>query len=100
MVSNINNVEQSIFQPQSYKRQGSSKDVFEPVNSFADEDEAIISSQAKLLNELDKFNSGGDNIVDLAIANVTSKFTVEAEVNVIQTEKEMMDCILDIGKPT
>lgn len=98
MVLGINNIEQNIFQMPFSQPQTSSKATFEPLNSFADEDEAIISAEAKLLNELNKFNSGEDNFVDLALANVTSKFTVSAEVNVIQTKKDMMDSILEIGK--
>lgn len=98
MVSNINNIQQSNFQPEMFQRQSLAKDKLEPLNSFTEEDQAIISSQAKLLSELDKFNSGGDNLVDLALANIMSKITIEAEVNVIQTKKDMMNDILDIGK--
>lgn len=98
MVSNINNINQSIFQTQLSQPQLSTQDKSEPINSFADEDEAIISSEAKLQNELDKFNSGGDNAVDLAVASVVAKTTVSAEVNVINTKKDMIDNILDIGK--
>lgn len=98
MVSDINNIQQSSFQPQIFQQQSLAKDKLEPLNSFTEEDQAIISSQAKLLNELDKFNSGGGNLTDLALANIMSKITVEAEVNIIQTKKEMMDDILDIGK--
>ena len=98
MISGVNNIEQTTFQPQLSQPQTSSKEAFEPMNSFADEDQAIISAQAKLLNELDKFNAGGDNIVELAAASVIAKTTTEAEVNVINAKKHMMDDILDIGK--
>lgn len=100
MISDINNnnIEQSFFHPQFPQRQVSTKDMHESLNSFADEDEAIISSEASLLNELEKFNSGADNLVDLMGASMTSKFTVSAEVNVINAKKDMMDSILDIGK--
>jgi hypothetical protein len=67
-------------------------------NSFEVEDNAIISAQAKLLNELDKFNSGEGDAVDLAITGITSKHQVEAMVQVINTKKDMMDTILEIGK--
>lgn len=67
-------------------------------NSFEVEDKAIISAQAKLLNELDKFNSGQGDAVELAITNVTSQNQVEAMVRVINTKKDMMDTILQIGK--
>jgi len=104
MVSGINNIVQSVFQPQ-ISSQGQLSTVntadstsYEPLNSFADEDTAIISSQAKLLNELDKFNSGGDNDVDLAVAGVLAKNTVSAEVNVINTKKDMIDTVLNMAK--
>lgn len=98
MISGINNINQSLFQPQVFQRKASEIYTQESLNPFGDEDEAIISSQAKLLNELDKFNSGADNLVDLMGACVMSKITVEAEVNVIQAKKDMLDCILDMGK--
>lgn len=100
MVSTINSLEKSIFQPEIYQRQFSTtkETDSEPKGLFTDEDEAIISSQAKLYNELEKFNSGGDNFVELAEANVMAKITTQAEVNVINTKKEMMDAILNIGE--
>lgn len=67
-------------------------------NSFEVEDKAIISAQAKLLNELDKFNSGQGDAVDLAITNITSQNQVESMVRVINTKKDMMDTILKIGE--
>lgn len=98
MVSSINNIEKSSFQLPFSKRDLSTIYTLEPLNSFASEDEAIISSEAKLLNELDKFNSGADNDVDLALANVMAEFTVDAEVNVVQAKKDMIESILEIGK--
>lgn len=95
-VNNTNNIQQSTFQPQIIQNQQSTTDNFESLNSFADEDKAIISSQAKLQYELEKFNSGADNLVELAAANVMAKFTVNAEVNIINTKKSMMDAILEI----
>lgn len=96
MISSINNIQQSVFQPQSYPRQDI-KSTFEPLNSFADEDTAIISSEAKLQYELEKFNAGGSNDVDLAVANVVTKNTVSAEINVVQTKKDMIDVLLNMG---
>lgn len=98
MISDINNIQQSNFQPQLYQSQAYKSDAGDPLNSFADEDQAIISSEAKLLNELDKFNSGTGDLVNLAATSVMSKFTIEAEVNVINMKKDMIDAILDIGK--
>lgn len=99
MISNINTVYQVGFQSQSYTpKQSLDNENYEPPSSFVEEDQAIISAQAKLLNELDKFNSGAGNDVELAIANVMAKFTTEAEVNVINTKKEMMDAVLKIGE--
>lgn len=101
MVSGINNIEQGVFQPQLSQRQVSKADVPVPstnFNSFGDEDQAIISAEAMLQNELEKFNSGGDNAVELAVAEVLTKTIVAANVNVINTKKEMFDTILEIGK--
>lgn len=101
MVSNINdvfNLDQSTFQPQISQRKESVPNFFGPLNSFSEEDEAIISSEAKLQYELEKFNSGGDNFVELMGASVMAKTTVETEVSVINTKKDMMDEILKIGE--
>lgn len=97
--SRLNNLEQSIFQPEvRSQNSGSTKATHDSQFSFDDEDQAIISAQAKLQNELDKFNSGGDNIVDLVTASVMARFTTSAEVNVINIEKDMFDTILSIGE--
>ncbi len=98
MISNINNIEPSSFQPELSPRPLPTTYTPAPLNSFDDEDTAIISSQAKLLNELDKFNAGSGNPVDLAVASVMAKTTVSAEVDVIKVKKDMIDDILDIGK--
>ncbi len=98
MVLGINNIEQSIFQPQIFPRQLSTIDAPESLTSFDVEDNAIISSQAKMLNELDKFNTGEGNAVNLAVSSVMSKITVSAEANVIQAKINMIDDILDMGK--
>lgn len=97
-ISNINNIGQIGFQPQAYQRQTSKVDELEPLTSFDDEDQAIISSQAMLLNELDKFNSGTGDAVNLAIASVMAKFTVQAEVNVIKAKEDMFDAILNMAQ--
>lgn len=96
--SNINNIGQSLFQPQISQGQTSTADTQEPPNSFEIEDKAIISSQANLLNELDKFNSGQGDAVNLALAGVMAKITTQAEVNVINTKKDMLDSVLEMGK--
>lgn len=98
MIPGINNIEQSTFEPQLSKRPAPTTETTEPLNSFADEDEAIISSEAKLQNELEKFNSGKGDPLDLSVASVMAKTTVSAEVNVINTKKDMMDEILNLGK--
>lgn len=97
MISGINKVEQSSLQPEISQRQSTPSNKFEPIDSFYQEDEAIISSEAKLQYELEKFNSGAANAVDLALANVTAKTTVNAEVNVIQTKKNMLDVLLGMA---
>lgn len=102
MVSGINNIQPSSFQPQISPSQisvdPSATKSFEPLNSFADEDEAIISSEAKLLSELDKFNSGKGDAVNLAVTGEMTKFTVGAEVDVVNAKKDMIDSVLEMGK--
>lgn len=103
MVSGVSNVGQNIFEPQIappqiLQPQSSITDAPESSTSFYAEDNAIISSQAKMLYELDKFNAGNDNLLDLAVSCVVAKYTASAEVNVINTKKEMMDDILKIGE--
>lgn len=98
MISGINNIQQGLFEPQSYQPQLSSVDAPEPSTSFDIEDQAIISSQARLQNELEKFNSGEGDLVNLALTSVMTKYTVSAEVNVINAKKDMFDEILEMGK--
>jgi hypothetical protein len=95
MISNINNIEQNIFKTQISQWRVATSLIRASLNNFDIEDQAIISSQAELLNELDKFNSGEDNIVDLALASVMTEITVSAEVNVINTKNDMFKTILD-----
>lgn len=98
MVSEINNIKQSSFQPEFSKRQAPVNNEFEPLNSFADEDQAIISAQANMLNELEKFNAGEGDALDLVLASEMAKITVEAQVNVINAKTDMMDEILKLGE--
>lgn len=64
--------------------------------NFDIEDRAIISSQAKILNELEKLNAGEGNEVDLALASVMGRVQVEAAATVIKTKDEMMDSVMEI----
>lgn len=98
MISGINNIRQSEFSPQNSQRQSSSADLPEASSFFEIEDKAIISSQAMLQNELEKFNAGEGDPLDLAMASVIAQVTVSAEVNVINAKKNMMDDIMEIGK--
>lgn len=61
---------------------------------FSDEDQAIVSAEAKMLNELDKFNAGEGNDIELAITTVLSKEQVDAAVAVIKTKNETMDSLM------
>lgn len=97
MVSGINNIEQSNFQPQFSPRQSTTGYTPSSINSFDAEDEAIISAEAKMQYELEKFNAGGDNLVDLALSEVMAKITTSAEVNAINAKKDIMDDILEMG---
>lgn len=96
MVSGVNNIEQGFFQPQISNRQKTSLDAPASITSFDAEDEAIISAEAKLLSETEKFNSGEGNLVDLAVACVVTKNTVLAQLNVIQTKKDIIDDLLEM----
>jgi len=93
MISEIGNITKLDYAAQTVK---SNADIRRPLTSFDVEDQAIISAQAKLLNELEKFNSGEGDIVNLAVQSAISELTVTANANVINTKKEMMDTILDI----
>jgi len=96
MVSGINSIQSSVFQPQISQRQTAVTDTYEPLTSFDIEDEAIISSQANMLNELDKFNAGDGNLVNLAVASVMAEITAKAEATVIQAKMDMFDAIVDM----
>jgi len=98
MVSSVNSTGSIFVSPYTTGNNASQKAPNTSLNSFDKEDQAIISAEAKMLNELDKFNSGNGDAVDLAITNITSKNQIEAEVNVINTKKEMMDKVLEIGE--
>jgi len=98
MVSGINNIEQSLFQPQLSPPRVSTSGSSASMNNFDAEDEAIISSEAKMQYELEKFNAGCDNLVELMTSSVIAKTTVSAEVNVINAKKDMMDEILKMGE--
>lgn len=92
--SSVNNIQQGFFEPQNLQRQTAKSEAYSLSDSFIEEDQAIISAEAMLQNELEKFNSGGDNFVELAAACVLSKITVEANVNVINAKKDAMDAVL------
>lgn len=98
MISDVNSVVRAQFDPKVYQQQDVVKTHFEPLNSFADEDEAIISAEAAMMNELEKFNAGGDNLLELVGATVNAKITTQAEARVVDTKKEMMDTILNMGE--
>lgn len=95
MILSINNLN-GIFQPQIFQ-QNSPKDAPSQLGNFEEEDQAIISAEANMQYELEKFNSGADNLVELALSNVMARITTGAEVNAINVEKDMMDEVLKIG---
>ena len=95
-ISGINGVNPVNYQTQANNNQVSNTNTSD--DNFDIEDNAIISAQAKLLNEFDKYNSGQGNEVDLAVTRVTSENQVKAMVNVINTKKDMMDSILKLGE--
>ena len=98
MISDINKVGQSSFVPEISQKQAPSKEHFESLSSFDEEDQAIISAEAQMQYELEKFNSGGDNLLQLVGASVNAKFTAQAEARVVDTKKEMLNTILDMGE--
>lgn len=95
--SDIKSIQQNFFQPQIYQGKWQNPEVQEPLNSIDIEDKAIVSSEANLMNELDKFNSGQGDAVKLALAGEMAKTITQAEVNVINAKKHMFDTILDMG---
>jgi len=98
MVSGIGNIGQSVLLPQLSQRQSPEGGV--PLSSrfFDIEDDAIISSEAKMLNELEKFNAGTGDALNLAVACVEAKIAVGAQVNVINAKVDMLDEILEMGR--
>jgi hypothetical protein len=66
------------------------------LNNFDIEDESIISAQARILNELEKYNSGEGNELDLALTCKMGELQVEATINVIKTKNEMLDAVMDM----
>ena len=99
MVSGIDSVNGSNYSPQIKFNNSTNTSVLSgSLDNFDNEDHAIISAQAKLLNEMEKYNSGQGNEVDLAVIRIKSETQVKAEVNLINTKKEMLDSILQICK--
>lgn len=98
MISDINKVSQSSFQPEISQRYAPSKEHFESAGSFDEEDQAIISAEAQMQYELEKFNSGGDNLLELIGATVNAKHTAQVEARVVDTKKSMLDTILGMGE--
>lgn len=98
MISDINKVGQSSFVPEISPKHAPPKESSDSLTSFDEEDEAIISAEAKMQYELEKFNSGGDNLLQLVGASVNAKFTTQAEARVVDTKKQMMDTILNMGE--
>ncbi len=90
MIENVNGV-QRIYPSGCFNRPSRGN-----LNNFDVEDKAIISSQAKMLNELEKYNAGESNEINLAITTVTGRTQIEAAVNVINAKKEMMDTVMKI----
>ncbi|OGI03500.1 MAG: hypothetical protein A2Y25_10935 [Candidatus Melainabacteria bacterium GWF2_37_15] len=84
---------QHIYSPQY---SASSRPAVNSLLNFDTEDQAIISAQAKILNELDRFNAGEGNEIELALATITGEIQVKAAVHVIKTKNEMMDSIMKI----
>jgi len=97
MVSGINNIGQISYPTPLAQRQLSTTATPAGATSFDNEDEAIISSEAKLLNELDKFNSGNGDAVNLAVASVVAKTSVAAEATVFKAKNDMIDEVLKMG---
>ena len=63
--------------------------------NFDKEDQAIISSEAKMLNALDQYNSGEGSEIDLALTNVMAKHQVGASIQVIKSKNEMVDSLME-----
>lgn len=96
MVSGIENVGSNFF-AQSIGKAIPTK-LNAPLHDFNTEDQAIISAEAKMLYELDKFNSGSGNEVDLALSCVMAEHQTGAAVKVVNTKTEMLDTVLKLGE--
>ena len=94
MIENISASQQIYYTP--YVNNSSQSFTGSSLTNFDVEDRAIISAQAKMLNELDKFNAGEGNEIDLALATVTGRIQIEAAVNIIKTKEEMMDTLFEM----
>lgn len=83
--------------PQIYNCQYNNSSVApKSLMNFDIEDESIISAQAKILNELEKYNSGDGSELELAMACKLGELQVDAAATVIKTKDEMMDAIMEI----
>lgn len=98
MISDINKVGQGVFPTEVSPKQAPLKEHFDSSISFDEEDEAIISAEAKMQYELEKFNAGDDNLLELIGASVNAKFTAQAEARMVDTKKQMLDTILGMGE--
>ena len=56
---------------------------------------AIISAEAKMLNALEKYNSGQSGEAELMVANKTAQVEVEANAKVIETQNEIHDTLME-----
>ena len=96
MVSSVNNIAQAYFQPVNFQKQSNIQQSTSTINSFDIEDNAIISSEAKMLNELEKYNYGNGNELNLVLSSVNAKNTVKLEARVIKSKTEMIDTIINM----
>lgn len=99
MFSGIENLNSTVVYAQSYsvKNQGAKPEQKSgSLYSFEEEDKAIISAQAKLLNEIEKYNSGESDEIKLALTSIESKNQVKVAAKVIKSKIEAFDSILEI----
>jgi len=79
--------------PSSQKRSSIS---LEPPFVYENEDTAIISAEAKMLDELDRYNSGESNELKLVMTSNEAKYQVMANSRVIKVQKEITDSVMDM----
>ena len=66
--------------------------------SFEQEDQALISAQSKLLNEMERFNSGEGNIVDMSTTIAITTTQVDAAIKIMKVKYSILKDVMSLGE--